>query len=135
MITSEPICFFSYIIKNQCNVKQFLTVRFHIEPSALVQTRFEYFFKMTFGNVLEQLHRCTVQQIVYEEMSKLAGWTQQNGFGSAFLHRVLRLAKGTAKPNTSCRLARWFDWFRCVAISSLLPFAVPVSLVWVTMGK
>ncbi len=90
---------------------------------------------MTFGNVLEQLHRCTVQQIVYEEMSKLAGWTQQNGFGPAFLHRVLRLAKGTAKPNTSCRLTRWFDWFRWVASSSLPPFAVPVSLVWVTMGK
>jgi hypothetical protein len=30
----------------------------------------------------------------------------QNGFGPAFLHRMLRLVKGIAKPNTGCWLAR-----------------------------
>jgi len=39
---------------------------------------------------------------------------------------MLRLAKGPAKPDTCCGLARLFDWFRWVAISSLLSFAVPV---------
>jgi hypothetical protein len=28
-----------------------------------------------------------------------------------------------------------FDWFRRVAISSLPPFAVPVSVLWVRLGK
>jgi hypothetical protein len=35
-----------------------------------------------------------------EEMSKYAGLAQQNGFGPAFLHSLLKLVKGTAKPNT-----------------------------------
>jgi hypothetical protein len=35
-----------------------------------------------------------------EEKSKHAGLAQQNGFGPAFLHRMLKLAEGTAKPNT-----------------------------------
>ncbi len=35
-----------------------------------------------------------------EEKSKHAGLGQQDGFGPAFLHSLLRLAKGTAKPNT-----------------------------------
>jgi hypothetical protein len=30
------------------------------------------------------------------------GFVQQNGFGPAFLDRILRLAKGMAKPNTCC---------------------------------
>jgi len=37
-----------------------------------------------------------------EEKSKHASLAQQNGFGPAFLHRMLRLVKGTAKPNTCC---------------------------------
>jgi len=38
-----------------------------------------------------------------EEKSKHAGLVQQNGFGPAFLHRMLRLVKGcAAKPNTCC---------------------------------
>ncbi len=35
-----------------------------------------------------------------EEKSKHAGLAQQNGFGWAFLHSLLRLVKGTAKLNT-----------------------------------
>jgi hypothetical protein len=35
-----------------------------------------------------------------EEKSKHASLAQQNGFGPAFLHRMLRLVKGTAKPDT-----------------------------------
>jgi len=30
----------------------------------------------------------------------MAGLAQQNDFDPTFLHRMLRLAKGTAKPNT-----------------------------------
>jgi hypothetical protein len=37
-----------------------------------------------------------------EEKSKHAPLSQQNGFGPAFLHMMLRLVKGTAKLNTSC---------------------------------
>jgi hypothetical protein len=33
-------------------------------------------------------------------LSKHAGLAQQNGFGPAFLHSLLKLVKGTAKPNT-----------------------------------
>jgi hypothetical protein len=42
----------------------------------------------------------------YEEKSKHAGLTHQNGFGPAFLHKRQRLVKGTAKPKTRCQLAR-----------------------------
>jgi hypothetical protein len=38
-----------------------------------------------------------------EEKSKHAGLAQQNGFGPAFLHSLLRLVKGTTKPNTCQR--------------------------------
>jgi hypothetical protein len=34
-----------------------------------------------------------------EEKSKHVGLAQQNGFGAAFLHNLLRFVKGTAKPN------------------------------------
>jgi hypothetical protein len=51
---------------------------------------------------LEQLHQCTLQQILDDEKSKHAILAQQNGFAPEFLHRMLRLAKGTAKPNTYC---------------------------------
>jgi hypothetical protein len=37
-----------------------------------------------------------------EEKSKHAGLAQQNGFGPAFWHNLLRLEKSTAKLNTSC---------------------------------
>jgi hypothetical protein len=37
-----------------------------------------------------------------EEKSKHAGLAQQIFFDPAFLHMGLRLAKGTAKPNTCC---------------------------------
>jgi hypothetical protein len=33
---------------------------------------------------------------------KHAGLAQQNGFGPAFWHTMLRLVKGTAKPNVCC---------------------------------
>jgi hypothetical protein len=38
-----------------------------------------------------------------KEKSKYAGLAQQNDFGPAFLHALLRLVKGTAKPNTCQR--------------------------------
>jgi hypothetical protein len=37
-----------------------------------------------------------------EEKSKHASLAQQNGFNPAFLHSLLRLVKGTAKPDTCC---------------------------------
>jgi len=54
------------------------------------------------GLLLEQLHQCNVQQILDEEKSKHASLAQQNGFGPAFLPRMLRLAKDTAEPSTHC---------------------------------
>jgi hypothetical protein len=42
----------------------------------------------------------TLQIKLYEEKPKHASLAQQNGFGPAFLHSLLRLVKGTAKPNT-----------------------------------
>jgi len=54
------------------------------------------------GLLLEQLHQCNVQQILDEEKSKHASLAQQNGFGPAFLPRMLRLAKDTAEPSTYC---------------------------------
>jgi hypothetical protein len=35
--------------------------------------------------------------------SKHGGLAEQNGFGQAFLHSLLRLVKGTSKPNTCQR--------------------------------
>jgi hypothetical protein len=35
-------------------------------------------------------------------LSKHASLGEQNGFGPAFLHSLLKLVKGTAKPNTYC---------------------------------
>jgi hypothetical protein len=37
-----------------------------------------------------------------KKKSKDAGLAQQNDFASAFVHKMLRLAKFTAKPNTYC---------------------------------
>jgi hypothetical protein len=39
-----------------------------------------------------------------EEKTKHAGLAQQNGFGPALLHRMLRLAKYIAMPNTGLLL-------------------------------
>jgi hypothetical protein len=38
-----------------------------------------------------------------EEKSKQVDLAQNNGFDLAFLHSLLRLVKGTAKPNTCQR--------------------------------
>jgi hypothetical protein len=38
-----------------------------------------------------------------EEKSKHAGLAQQNGFGTAFFHSLLRLVKGKEKLNTCQR--------------------------------
>jgi hypothetical protein len=45
----------------------------------------------------------TLQLKLEEEKSKHASLAQQNGFGPAFLYNLLRLVKGTAKPNTCQR--------------------------------
>jgi hypothetical protein len=37
-----------------------------------------------------------------KKKSKHAGLAQQNDFASAFVHKMLRLATCTAKPNTYC---------------------------------
>jgi hypothetical protein len=58
---------------------------------------------------------------------KMPVWLNRRVLVPVFQHRMLRLAKGTAKPYTCCWLARWFDWSRWVVISSLIPFAVWVS--------
>ncbi len=76
-----------------------------------------------------------MQQVLDEEKSKHVSLAQQNGFGPAFLHRMLSLAKGAAKPNTCCRLARWFDWLMWVPSSSLPRFTVPISVLWVGWEK
>jgi len=36
----------------------------------------------------------------HEDKSKHASLAQQNGFGPAFSHRMLRLGKGITEPNT-----------------------------------
>jgi len=38
-----------------------------------------------------------------EEKLKQASLVQQNGFGPAFVHSLLRLVNGTGKPNTCQR--------------------------------
>jgi len=67
--------------------------------------------------------------------SKDAGLAQQNNLCPAFLLRILKLAKGIARPDTYYRFARWFDWSRWVVISSVAPFAVPVSVLRVRLRK
>jgi hypothetical protein len=37
---------------------------------------------------------------LHEEKSKHVSLAQQNGFGPAFSHRMLRLGKGITEPNT-----------------------------------
>jgi hypothetical protein len=37
-----------------------------------------------------------------EKEAKHAGLAQQNDFASTFVHKMLKLAKCTAKPNTYC---------------------------------
>jgi hypothetical protein len=39
-----------------------------------------------------------------EEMSKHVSLAQQNSFGPAFFHEILRLLKGTAKPDDKYEL-------------------------------
>ncbi len=69
-----------------------------------------------------------------EEKSKHASLAQQNGFGPAFFHRMLRLVKGTSEPNT-CWLAILFDWSKWVAISSLPPVGSPSFSLMGRVGK
>jgi len=48
---------------------------------------------------------CTTSQLLRaaaQVLTKHAGVAQQNGFGPAFLHKMLRLVKDTAKPTTCC---------------------------------
>jgi len=45
----------------------------------------------------------TLKLKFYYQKSKHAGLGKQNGFGAAFLHSLLRLVKGTAKPNNTCQ--------------------------------
>jgi hypothetical protein len=47
---------------------------------------------------------------------------------------LVRFAKGRTKPNTCCWLTRYFHWSRWVAVSSFPPFAVAVSVLWMTLG-
>jgi hypothetical protein len=52
---------------------------------------------MTSAPDQEQLHLCTLHQILGEEKSKHASLTSQIGFASAFLHMILRWAKRHSK--------------------------------------
>jgi hypothetical protein len=45
----------------------------------------------------------TLQVKIREGMSTHAGLAQQNSFGPAFLHSLVSLVKGKAKPNTRKR--------------------------------
>jgi hypothetical protein len=79
---------------------------------------------------------CPAQQILDEEKAKHAGLAQQNGYGPAFFHRMLRLAKCTANPTPA------IDWLDCLIGpgwlllgSSFPPFLLPVSVLWVRLGN
>ncbi len=65
-----------------------------------------------------------------EEKSQHASLAEQNAFGPTFSHRMLRLVKGTAEPNTCCQMARG-------GLLSVVPhlFAVPVLVLWVGLEK
>ncbi len=60
---------------------------------------------------------------------------QQNGFGPALLHSLLRLVKDTAKPNTRCWLAKEFDSSRWFAISNLSPICSPSFTYWAGLER
>ncbi len=64
--------------------------------------------------------------------SKHEDLAHQSGFGSTFLHRMLRLAKDTSKPKSYYWLAWWFDCSRWVAIRSFPSFC---SLNFNLMGE
>jgi hypothetical protein len=44
-------------------------------------------------------------------------------------------AKESKKPSTWCQLTKQFDWSRWVAVISLSPFAIPILVLWVRLGK
>jgi hypothetical protein len=51
------------------------------------------------------------------------------------LHRMQRLAKGTAQYKRAIDWQDWFDWTRWYAISCIPPFTVPVSCLLVGIGN
>ncbi len=72
-----------------------------------------------------------------EEKSKHAGLAQLNHIGPAFLHRMLMLAKGIQSLRPA---VDWFDGFiglgwLLVTTNSVPPSAVPISILWVRLGK
>jgi hypothetical protein len=72
-----------------------------------------------------------------EEKSKHAGLAQRNHIGPAFLHRMLMLAKGIQSLRPA---VDWFDSFiglgwLLVTTNSVPPSAVPISILWVRLGK
>jgi hypothetical protein len=68
-----------------------------------------------------------------ERNSSHAGLAQPNGFDLAFLHRALKLAKGTAKAQQRLTLA--VHWLDGLTGPGGLLFTVPVSVLWVRLGK
>ncbi len=60
-----------------------------------------------------------------KEKLKHASLAQQNGFGPTFLHSLLRLVEGTAKPITCCWLCRLIDWSKWITVSTLAPICNP----------
>jgi hypothetical protein len=72
-----------------------------------------------------------------EEKSKHAGLAQRNHLGPEFLHRMLMLAKGIQSLRPAVDRFDGFiglGWL-LVASISVPPFAVPISILWVRLGK
>jgi hypothetical protein len=68
------------------------------------------------------MHGCSSQNMLV--------WLSKMVLAQHFFHRMLKLAKGTTKPNSYCWLARiWFDWSKWVSISRPSPFGVLKRLV------
>jgi len=93
-----------------------------------------YFYSQSFR---AQGHHSTPHQILDEEKSKHAGLAQRNHINPAFLHRMLMLAKGIQSLRPA---VDWFDGFiglgwMLVASNSVPPFAVPISISCMRLGK
>jgi hypothetical protein len=64
---------------------------------------------------LEQIHWHRYTKFCMKTSENVLILAHKNGFGPGFFHKMLRLAKGTTKPNTCC----WMVW--------LVPCSIPVS--------
>jgi len=91
-----------------------------------------------------EAHKSSTTGAQYVALQKKIGRTKvkrcqfgfaTHGFGPAFLHRMLKLVKGTSKPNICCDLP--YSLIRqgglLLVVSRL--FAVPLLFLWVGLEK